>query len=76
MSADAKLENLTTQIRRQGFGPLDPLFDQVVSMVTAATRSLADGLRQAAYHQPLTALLLACQAGYLVARLGQRRARG
>jgi hypothetical protein len=76
MSADAKLEILNNQIRGQSFGPLDTLFDQIVSMLRVATRSLAGGLRQAANDQPLTTLLLASQAGYLVARMGQRRARG
>jgi hypothetical protein len=75
MPADAKLETLERQLSTQSFGPLDPLFDQVLSMLTTAVLKLAASLEQAVLDQPLTTLLLACQAGYVVARVGRRYAR-
>jgi hypothetical protein len=41
----------------------------------ATCKAVISSLQQAAYDQPLMTLLLAAQAGYLVARLGRRFAR-
>jgi hypothetical protein len=72
--SDPKLETLKRQLAGQGFNPLSQLFGRGVAILMTATRKFAASLQNAAYGQPLTTLLLACQAGYLVARPRRRHA--
>ena len=74
MPSDPKLETLKRQLSGQRPDPLNLLFGRGVSMLLTATRRFANALQRAAHGQPLITLLLACQAGYLVARLGRRYA--
>ncbi len=75
MSVDEKIDLLSQQLGKQSLGPIDTISDEVMRRLGSATGSLVAWLRQAAYDQPLMTLLLACQFGYLVARLGRAYAR-
>jgi hypothetical protein len=71
MAVDEQLDQLSTQLSKQSLGPIDAIFNEIASRLSAVISSL----RQAANDQPLMTLLLAAQAGYLVARLRRRYAR-
>jgi hypothetical protein len=75
MAVDEQLDRLSQQLSMQSLGPVDTVVNEVMSRLGAASASLAAWLRQAVYDQPLIMLLLSCQVGYLVARLGRRYAR-
>ncbi len=75
MSVDEKIDRLSQQLEKQSLGPIDTITDEVMRRVGAASGSLVAWLRQAAYDQPLMTLLVACQFGYVVARLGRAYAR-
>jgi hypothetical protein len=75
MSVDEKIDRLSHQLDKQSLGPIDVISDEVMRRVGAASASFVAWLRQAAYDQPLMTLLLACQFGYVVARLGRAYAR-
>jgi hypothetical protein len=75
MAVDEQIDRLARQLNRQSLGPIDTILNETMSRVGSACGSLTAWLRQAAYDQPLITLLLSCQIGYLVARLGRRYAR-
>jgi hypothetical protein len=75
MAVDQQIDRLSRKLSKQSLGPIGKIFNETVSRLGLASTSLAAWLRQAAYDQPLTTLLLSCQAGYLVARLGRLYAR-
>ena len=75
MAVDEQLARLSGELNKQSLGPIDTGFRETMSRLGAASAACAAWLRQAAYDRPLIALLLSCQAGYLVARLGRRYAR-
>jgi hypothetical protein len=75
MAVDEQIDRLARQLNKQSLGPIDTIVDEAMSRLGSACNSLAFWLRQAAYDQPLITLLLSCQIGYLVARLGRRYAR-
>lgn len=74
MTDDADVERLQRELGRQGFGPLNDTIDLIASRLAAGVSYLADTLSQAAREHPLTALLLAGQVGYLLARAGRYHA--
>jgi hypothetical protein len=75
MAVDEQLERLSRRLSKQSLGPVDTVVNETISRLGALSAAFAAWLRQAAYDQPLITLLLSCQAGYLVARLGRRYAR-
>jgi hypothetical protein len=75
MAIDEQIDRLQSRLKRQSSGPIDTVLNEAIMQLSAAVRSLAAWLRQAAYEQPLTTLLLSLEAGYAVARLGRRHAR-
>jgi hypothetical protein len=75
MAVDEQIDRLARQLSKQSLGPIDTILNETMSRLGLACGSLAVWLRQAAYDQPLITLLLSCQIGYLVARLGRRHAR-
>jgi hypothetical protein len=75
MPVDEQLERLSRQLSKQSLGPVDTVFTEAMSRLCSMSASLAPWLRKAANDQPLITLLLASQVGYLVSRLGRRRAR-
>ena len=75
MAVDEQLAQLSGRLNKQSLGPIDTGFRETMSRLGAVSAACADWLRQAAYERPLISLLLSCQAGYLVARLGRRYAR-
>jgi hypothetical protein len=75
MPVDEQLEQLSRQLSKQSLGPIDTVFSEATSRLGSVSAAFAAWLRQAAYDRPLITLLLSCQAGYLVARLGHRYAR-
>jgi hypothetical protein len=74
-TADEQLDQLSRQLSKQSLGRVDTVLTEVMSRLITASTFVTEWLRQAAYDQPLITLLLAGQAGYLVARLGRRHAR-
>jgi hypothetical protein len=75
MAIDEQLDKLSRQLSKQSLGPVDTILDRTMSRVGLMSASFTAWLRQSAYDQPLITLLLSCQIGYLVARLGRRYAR-
>lgn len=75
MALDEQLDRLSRQLSMQSLGPIDTVYNEVVSHLGSASASIAAWLRQAVYDQPLITLLLSWQVGYLIARLGRRYAR-
>jgi hypothetical protein len=75
MAVDEQLERLSGQLSKQSLGLIDTVFSETMSRLGAVSAAFAAWLRQAACDRPLITLLLSCQAGYLVARLGRRYAR-
>ena len=73
MAVDGKLDQLSRQLSKQSLGPIDTILNQIMSRFVSASASLVVWLQQAAWNQPLITLLLSCQIGYLIARLGRRR---
>lgn len=76
MDVDDRVHQLSRQLNRQTLEPIDTIFTTAVSRLSATSVSALAWLRQAAYEQPLITLLFACQTGYIIARLGHRRAPG
>jgi thiamine monophosphate synthase len=74
MAVDEQLDRLSSQLSRHGLGGIDAVSAEVTSRVGSAFIAVASSLRRAADDQPLVTLLLAAQAGYLLARLGRRYA--
>jgi hypothetical protein len=75
MTVDEQLDRLSRQLSKLSLGAIDTIVDQAFFRLGSASAAFAAWLRQAAYDQPLITLLLSCQVGYLVARLGRRYAR-
>ena len=76
MSVDEKIDRLSQELGKQSLGPIDTISDELMRRLGSASGSMVAWLRQAACNdQPLMTLLLACQFGYLVARLGRAYAR-
>jgi hypothetical protein len=74
MAVDEQLERLSGQLTRQSLGPVDTVFNEAMYRLGAVSAAFVAWLRQAAYDQPLITLLMSCQAGYIIARLGRRYA--
>jgi hypothetical protein len=74
MVADEQIDRLSRQLSTQSLGPVDTILTTTMFQLNLAFSSLAAWLRQTAYDQPLVTVLLSCQFGYLVARLGRRHA--
>jgi hypothetical protein len=75
MTVDEDLDRLSRQLNRQSLGSIETVADEMVRRLAFTANSLVTSLRQTAYDQPLITLLLACQIGYLVGRVGRRYAR-
>ena len=75
MAVDEQLDRLSRQLSKLSLGAIDTIADQAFFRLGSVSAAMAAWLRQAAYDQPLITLLLSCQVGYLVARLGRRYAR-
>jgi hypothetical protein len=75
MAVNEQLDQLSWQLSEHSLGPIDAISTEMVSRFGSAFSAAVSSLRQAANDQPLVTLLLAAQAGYLIARLGRRYAR-
>jgi hypothetical protein len=71
VAVDDKIDRLSQELGKQSLGPVDAVSDEVMGRLGWASGSFVAWLRQAAYDQPLMTLLLACQVGYVAARLGR-----
>jgi hypothetical protein len=56
------------QLSKQSLGQVNIVLTKFMSRFTSASASVTEWLRQTAYDRPLITLLLAGQAGYLLAR--------
>jgi hypothetical protein len=74
MAVDEQLDRLSSQLSWHSLGPIDAISTEIISRLGSAFSAVDLSLRQAANDQPLVTLLLAVQAGYLIARLGRRYA--
>jgi hypothetical protein len=75
MAVDQQLARLSSQLSQRSLGPIDAVSSEIMSRLGSALNALISSLRQTANDQPLMTLLLAAQAGYLIARLGRHYAR-
>ncbi len=76
MTANQQIERLNRQLRSQSLGPITTISDQALASLGSGLQLLVTWLRQAAQDRPLVTLLLSLEAGFAVARMGRRRARG
>jgi hypothetical protein len=76
MAANQQIERLNRQLRSQSLGPITTISDQALASLGSGLQLLVTWLRQAAQDRPLVTLLLSLEAGFAVARMGRRRARG
>ena len=74
MVVDKQLNQLSWQLEKHGSGAMTSISAEVMSRLGSAISMVIASLRQAAQQQPLMAMVLAGQAGYLVARWGRRDA--
>jgi len=74
MAVDKQLDQLSWQLQKHGSGPMAAISNDVMSRLGSAINVVMASLRQATQEQPLMTLLLAAQAGYLIARWGRRYA--
>jgi hypothetical protein len=75
MAVDEQIDRLSSQLNKHSLGPIDAISTEVMSRLGWAFSAVISSLRQAANDQPLMTLLLAAEAGYLIARLGRHYAR-
>ncbi len=75
MDVDDRLEQLSRQLSWQSPAPVNTVLGEIMARMTTAGSAVAAGLRWAASERPLVTLLLSCQIGYLVGRMGHRYAR-
>jgi hypothetical protein len=76
MAADQQIDRLNRQLRSQSLGPITTISDQALASLGSGLQLLVTWLRQAAQDRPFVTLLLSLEAGFAVARMGRRRARG
>jgi len=76
MTANQQIKRLNRQLRSQSLGPITTISDQALASLGSGLQLLVTWLRQAAQDRPLVTLLLSLEAGFAVARMGRRRARG
>jgi hypothetical protein len=76
MAANQQIERLNRQLRSQNLGPITTISDQALASLGSGLQLLVTWLRQAAQDRPFVTLLLSLEAGFAVARMGRRRARG
>lgn len=76
MTANQQIERLNRQLRSQSLGPITTISDQALASLGSGLQLLVTWLRQAAQDRPFVTLLLSLEAGFAVARMGRRRARG
>jgi hypothetical protein len=76
MAANQQLDRLNRRLRSQSLGPVTTISDQALASLGSRLQSLVTWLRQTAQDRPLLTLLLSLEAGFAVARMGCRRARG
>jgi hypothetical protein len=75
MDVDEQLEQLSRRLHWQSPAHIDTAVDEIMVRLRAAGSALVAGLRWAAHERPLITILLSCQLGYLVGRMGHRYAR-
>jgi hypothetical protein len=75
MPADERLDQLTSELSRYSLGPVDGVLKEVTSRLAGGCGVVVSSLQKAVNDQPLMTLILAAQAGYLLARFGHRYAR-
>jgi hypothetical protein len=76
MAANQQIDRLKRRLRSQSLGPVTTISDQALTALGSGLQSLVTWLRQVARDRPLLTLLLSLEAGFAVARMGCRRARG
>jgi hypothetical protein len=76
MAANQQIDRLNHRLRSQSLGPVTTISDQALASLGSRLQSLVTWLRQAAQDRPLLTLPLSIEAGFAVARMGRRRARG
>ncbi len=74
MNAADKINKLKRQVNTESLGPVGVISNRAISATGTSVASMATWLRQYAFDRPFVTLLLAFQAGYLIARLGRRHA--
>lgn len=74
MAVDARVDQLSRQLSKHSFEPVDTLAYAAMVRLGSASSAIADWLRKYAYDRPLITLLLSCQVGYLISRAGRRHA--
>jgi hypothetical protein len=76
MADNQQIDRLNRRLRSQSLGPVTMISDQALASLGSGLQMLVTWLRQAAQDRPLVTLLLSLEAGFAVARMGRRRARG
>jgi hypothetical protein len=74
MAVDEQLDRLSRQLSKQSLGPVDTISNEMMYRLGSVIWAVVAWLRSVAHDRPLITLLLSCQVGYLVARIGRRHA--
>jgi len=75
MAESTEIDQLRRRLQREAPAPLTHLSNRMTASVFSVLRALAEWIRESAEEMPLISLLIACEAGFAVARLGHRRAK-
>jgi hypothetical protein len=75
MDVDEQLDQLSRRLSWQSTASVDTVVGEIIARLRTASSALVASLRWAAYDRPFITLLLSCQVGYLVGRMGHRYAR-
>jgi hypothetical protein len=75
MAKSDEIDRLQRRLSWQAAGPLTEISNHATASLVAMLGALAQWIRQSGEERPLISLLLAFEAGFVIARLGSRRAK-
>lgn len=75
MADHDELERLERRLKRESLGPLTEISNQMTTSALSLIRAAAGWLRGTIEQRPLISLLIAFEAGFVIARLGGHHAK-
>jgi hypothetical protein len=75
MAGNNEIDRLERRLRREAAGPVTEISNQATGSLFSVLGALVQWIRWSAEERPLISLLLAFEAGFAIARLGDRRAK-
>ena len=75
MTQSEQINRLQRRLTREASAPLVYLSNRMTASLFSLLRSLAEWVREATLERPLVSLVVACEAGFVVGRLGRSHAK-